>query len=121
VRVWLRYAGVGLLVTLAGVALASLLGGGESLRAVQFAAALAYGVQLCAFAALVAVRGRSDLFLLGWVGGLILRFATVGLVAVWLSRDPVFPPRPALLSLVAFVFVLLLLEPLFLRRDLQTR
>jgi hypothetical protein len=31
------------------------------------------------------------------------------------------PIRPALLSLVAFVFVLLLIEPLFLRQGLQAR
>jgi hypothetical protein len=121
VKVWLMYAGAALLVTLAGTALALLIAGPEAAGAVRFAAALAYVVQLAAFAALVAVRGRNDLFLLGWVSGLILRFLTVGVAAVWLSRDPVVPARPALMSLVAFLFVLLLLEPLFLRRDLQTR
>jgi hypothetical protein len=42
-------------------------------------------------------------------------------VAFWLSRSEVFPLAPTLLSLAAFVFVLLLMEPLFLRRGLQTR
>jgi hypothetical protein len=121
VRIWLKYAAAGLFVTGAGVALASLLLSPESAGAVRIAAAVAFAVQLVAFAALVAVRERHELFLLGWVSGLILRFLTVGVAAVWLTRDPVIPARPALMSLVGFLFVLLLLEPVFLRRDLQTR
>jgi hypothetical protein len=121
VKAWLGYAAVALAVVLPGAAVASLLSGPGAGRAVWFAAALAYVLQLLAFAALVAVRERSDLFLLGWLAGLLLRFVAVGVVAFWLSRDPVFPRAPALLSLVAFVFVLLMLEPLFLRRGIQSR
>lgn len=120
-KAWLAYAMVGGVVTLAGALLGSVLVADAAVRAVWFAAALAYPLQLLAFAVLVAVRERQNLFLLGWLGGLVLRFLTVGVVAFWLSRTPVFPIEPALLSLVAFVFVLLLLEPLFLRRGLQTR
>jgi hypothetical protein len=99
----------------------TLLVGPGSAGAVWFAAVLAYVLQLAAFAALVLVRERHELFLLGWGVGMMLRFAAVGVVAFWLTRDPVFPPRPALVSLVAFVFILLMLEPLFLRRGVQTR
>jgi hypothetical protein len=121
VKAWLAYAGAGAAVTLAGAVVAVLVAGAEARGAVWFAAAVAYVLQLAAFGALVAVRGRSELFLLGWLGGLVLRFAGLGVVAYWLSRSDAFPLAPALLSLVAFVFVLLLMEPLFLRRGLQTR
>ncbi|MEX0907045.1 MAG: hypothetical protein WD054_01850 [Gemmatimonadota bacterium] len=92
-----------------------------SAPAIWFAAALAYVLQLAAFAALVAVRSRNEMFLAAWLAGLVLRFAAIGVVAFWLSRYPVFPQEPVLIGLVAFLFVLLLLEPLFLRRGLQTR
>ena len=115
------YAGASLIVTLAGAFLATLIGSGSAVGAFWFAATLAWVLQLVAFAGLVAVRERNELFLLGWLGGLVLRFGAVGVVAFWLSRSEVFPPAPTLLSLVAFVFVLLLMEPLFLRRGLQTR
>ena len=120
-KAWLAYAGVGLIVTLAGAGVGTLLMPAPAMGAVWFGAVVAYVLQLIAFAALIAVRERSELFLLGWLGGLVLRFGVVGLVAFWLSRREVFPLAPALLSLVAFVFVLLLMEPLFLRRGLQTR
>jgi len=38
-----------------------------------------------------------------------------------LSSSAVFPRAATLVSLVGFVFLLLLLEPLFLRRGLQTK
>ncbi|CAN5811879.1 hypothetical protein BH23GEM9_BH23GEM9_14840 [soil metagenome] len=120
-KAWLSYAAVGLAVVLVGSGLAAALLDPAAARAVWFSGAVAYAVQLAAFAGLVLVRERNELFLLGWLLGLALRFITVGLVAFWLSRDPVLPLRPALLSLVAFVMVLLLLEPIFLRRDLRTR
>lgn len=120
-RAWLSYAGAGLVVVLAGAGLATLLVPATAVGAVWFAAWLAWVLQLIAFAGLVAVRERSELFLVGWLSGLVLRFGVVGVVAYWLSRSGVLPLAPALVSLVAFVFVLLLMEPLFLRRGLQTR
>jgi hypothetical protein len=120
-KAWLAYAAVSLVITVIGVLVGTAVQGPEAASAVRFAGILAYVIQLAAFAGLVLVRDRSDLFLVGWGAGLLLRLAAVGLVAAWLSRDPVLPIRPALLSLVAFVFVLLLIEPLFLRQGLQAR
>lgn len=120
-RAWLTYAGASLIVTLVGAGVATLIASGSAVGALWFAATLAWVLQLVAFAVLVAVRERNELFLLGWLGGLVLRFGAVGVVAFWLSRNEVFPAAPTLLSLVAFVFVLLLMEPLFLRRGLQAR
>lgn len=120
-KAWLAYAGAGLAVTLVGAVVAALLVAEDARGAVWFAAALAYVLQLVSFAGLVAVRERNELFLVGWLGGLVLRFGVVGVVAFWLSRQSVLPLAPTLLSLVTFVFLLLLMEPLFLRRGLQTR
>ncbi|HUF66222.1 MAG TPA: hypothetical protein VMM17_09610 [Gemmatimonadaceae bacterium] len=120
-RAWLTYAGASLLVAVVGAGLATLFAAASAVRAIWFAALLAWLLQLAAFAALIAVRERSELFLIGWLGGLVLRFGVVGVVAFWLSRSDVLPLAPTLLSLVAFVFVLLLMEPIFLRRGLQTR
>lgn len=115
------YAAASLAVALAGAGLLSLMLDAAATQAVWLAAGIAWGVQLAAFAGLMLVRERSQLFLLGWLLGLALRFLAVMAVALWLSREPVLPIRPALVSLVGFLFVLLLLEPLFLRRGLQTR
>lgn len=115
------YAAAALAVVLVGSGLAALLLDVDGARAVWFAGGVAWFVQLAAFGGLLLVRERNELFLMGWLLGLALRFIAVGMVAFWLSRDPVLPLRPALLSLVAFVFVLLLLEPVFMRRGLQTR
>jgi hypothetical protein len=120
-KAWLAYAGAGLAVVLAGAGLAMPFVSGSAASAVWFSAGVAWLLQLIAFAGLIAVRERAELFLIGWLGGLVLRFGVVGLVAFWLSRSAVLPLAPVLVSLVAFVFVLLLMEPLFLRRGLQTR
>ncbi len=81
---------------------------------VRMAAVIAWPVQLVAFAALV--RGREGVgFVASWVGGMALRFAAVGAAALWVTRVDGPDPASLLISLVGFVFVLVLLEPLFLR------
>jgi hypothetical protein len=84
--------------------------------AVWFGAAVSWVVQLGAFAVLLRVKDNPQLFMMGWVGGMVLRFITVGMAVLVLSRTPLFPMRAALLSLIGFVFMLTLLEPVFLRR-----
>ncbi|MFO7894389.1 MAG: hypothetical protein R6U63_11700 [Longimicrobiales bacterium] len=82
---------------------------------VRLAAWIAWPVQLAAFGALLAGRAREVGFVAGWVGGMALRFAAVGAAAVWVTRVEGPDPASLLVSLVGFVFVLVLLEPLFLR------
>ncbi|CAN5677665.1 hypothetical protein BH23GEM10_BH23GEM10_04330 [soil metagenome] len=120
-RAWLAYAAVSLVVLLALAGTAAWLAPEGAARAVWLAAAVAWLLQQASFAALVAVRGQDQLFLLGWAAGIVVRFGVVGVMAFWLARDEFVPRAPALYSLVTFVFVLLLMEPLFLRRGLQTR
>lgn len=118
-RAWLAYAAAGLVVTAVLGGIASLMLESGRLSALWIAAGAAYGLQLMAFALLVRMRGQPQLFLVAWLGGMVLRFATVGLVAYWLSRNVAQPRATVLISFVGFVFVLLLLEPVFLRWDLR--
>jgi hypothetical protein len=76
-------------------------------------------LQLAAFASLLAVRDQTHLFMAGWLGGMVMRFGVVGLSLFWTTRTATLPTAPLVLSLVGFVFMLLLLEPVFLRWDLR--
>jgi hypothetical protein len=116
---WGGYAITALVVTSVLAAIAGWLAGSQNVRAVWFAAALAYGLQLAAFALLLALRGQPQLFMAGWLGGMVLRFGVLGACAYWLSRTAMLPRGATLISFVGFVFVLLLLEPVFLRWDLR--
>jgi hypothetical protein len=120
-KAWLVYALVSGAVVVGVVLVASQLATGAALQAILFSAALAYVLQLGAFAGLVVVRERQSLFLAGWAGGIGLRFGALGIVAVWLSRSGMLPLEPALLTLAGVMFLLLLLEPIFLRWDLRAR
>lgn len=120
IRAWLAYAGVGLVVVGVAAAIAALVAAAEVARAVVVAAGIAYVLQLGAFAALLAFRGKDALFLAGWLGGMVLRFGGLGAVAWWLTATTALPREAALISLAAFLFVLLLLEPIFLRRGIRT-
>lgn len=84
--------------------------------ALVLAAVVAWVVQGLAFAALVAGRKRGQDFLVSWAAGMLLRFAVVGGVAFWVTRSSELDAATALVGLVGFVMVLVLLEPLFLRR-----
>ena len=116
-RSWLAYAAAALALLSIAAGVATLLVSGAAVKAVWVSAALAYVLQLIAFAGLVAVRESPQLFMAGYLAGMALRFGALGGVAWWLSRSAALPREAALLSLAAFVFLLLLLEPVFLRWD----
>lgn len=111
----LGYAVAAAVVVGLGLIIASFTVPESALTAVWIAGAVAYAVQMLAFAVLLRARGREGrAFMLAWAGGMALRFVTVVAVALWATRAYA-QATPLLMSLVAFVFVLLLLEPLFLR------
>lgn len=119
-RAWLGYAltGAGLVALLAG--LVSWLVGPRDAGSVWWAAGVAYVAQLIAFGALLAGRRERDRFLAVWAGGIAMRLLVVAAGAFWVIRSSALSPAPALLGLAGFLFVLLLLEPLFFlvgRRD----
>ena len=111
-RAWLLYAASGAAVTLVAAAITTALTG-ES-RAVWTAAAIAYVIQLIAFGLLAGLGSQPQLFMIAWVGGMMVRFGALGVCAAWLSRTNALPLSTTLMSLVGFLFLLLLIEPLFL-------
>lgn len=118
-RAWRAYAVVGFGVTALVTVVAALLADGATGRAIMVAAAIAYLLQLAAFAMLLAVREKAHLFMAGWLGGMLLRFGALAACLYWASRTTVLPRGPLVVSLVGFVFLLLMLEPVFLRWDLR--
>ena len=116
---WALYAVTAVLLTATAAAIVSRVVAPADVSAIWFSAALACALQLIAFAGLLWVRNQAQLFLAGWLIGMALRFGALGGVAWWLSRSAALPRAAALLSLVGFVFLLLLLEPVFLRWDLR--
>lgn len=118
-RAWRAYAVVAAGVTVAGAGLAAAFTSSAVANAVWFSAGVAYVLQMVAFAGLLYFREQAHLFLAGWLIGMALRFGALGGVAWWLSRSAALPREAAVFSLVGFVFLLLLLEPVFLRWDLR--
>jgi len=80
------------------------------------AAGATWVLQLVAFAGLVAVRDRPELFMLGFAGGMVLRVGMVVGAALWLRATGVFPALPTMIGFVVFLFVMMLLEAVFLRK-----
>jgi len=116
---WVLYAATALAVTVVLAGIISSLLGGTAAKAVWFSAAAAYVIQITAFALLLYMRNDPNLFLSAWLGGMVIRFAVLGLATFGLSRTAALPQGPTLVSFVGFVFLLLLLEPVFLRWDLR--
>ena len=84
--------------------------GGEAVRA---SAWLAVGVQCVTFVAARVVARRQ--MLAGWGLGVALRFLAVAVWAFIGAKALGLPGGPALVSLVLFLFLSTLLEPLFLQ------
>lgn len=119
VRAWTAYAATGLALVVMVTFVAAALVEATVRPAIAIAAIIGYVLQLAAFALLLALRDKPRLFIAGWLGGMLLRFGTLGVLLYWASRTAVLPRGPLVLSLVGFVFLLLLLEPVFLRWDLR--
>lgn len=118
---WLGYLAASVLVLVVGCAVALLLAPAGAAAGVWLAAGVALAVQLLAFSLLMVLGRERSRFMVGWLGGIALRFVTVLVVALAVTPADAFHAQTTLLSLVSFVFVLLLLEPLFLQRALRTR
>ncbi|MFW6331080.1 MAG: hypothetical protein ACOC3J_05075 [Gemmatimonadota bacterium] len=113
-RAVLAYVGVtAVVVSLLAAGVVGVVAGAEP-AGVWLAAGIAWVVQGVAFALLVAGR-EGPRFVAGWAGGTVLRFAAVGVAAVWVTQASRLDPATVLVGLVGFIFVLVLLEPLFLR------
>jgi hypothetical protein len=118
-RAWIAYALAGAVLTVVLGLIVSLLGGADITKAVWLAAGFAYALQTFAFGLLLLARDQASLFTAAWAGGMLLRFGAVGGFAFWAPRFSTLQPGTLLLSLAGFFFLLLLLEPVFLRWDLR--
>ena len=85
----------------------------EASRAVWTSAAVAFAVQVLAFA-IVKLSAKNNV-MAGWGVGAILRFAVLSVYALVVVKALGLPSGAALLSLVAFFFLSTLLEPLLLK------
>ncbi len=114
---WYALAGAGAVAAVCA-ALAALLPA-RALVAVCWMGARAWGVQVLLFAPVLAARGRRNAFLAAWAGGTVVRLAVLGAAAWWVWYSRALPLAPALLALAGFLFLLLLLEPVFFRMGLR--
>ena len=89
----------------------------EGRRGAALAGLIAYPVQVSAFWLLLRAKDRPSRFLAWWGAGIALRVAVVAAVGIASSRLATLEPAALLLSLVGFFFVLLLMEPVFLKAD----
>ncbi len=92
----------------------------EALAAVGWMGALAWAVQVALFAPVLAARRRRNAFLAAWAGGTLARFVVLGAAAWWVWHTRALPLAPSLLALAGFLFLLLLLEPVFFRMGLRS-
>jgi hypothetical protein len=85
----------------------------DATRAVWTSAAIAFAVQVIAFA-IVKLSAKENV-MAGWGIGAIIRFLVLGLYALVIVKALGLDSGAALVSLVAFFFVSTLLEPLLLK------
>ncbi|RMH14885.1 MAG: hypothetical protein D6701_10780 [Gemmatimonadetes bacterium] len=115
-----RYAGAGLLLLIGVTGALWAFLDPESRRAVVTGAAIAYPVQLAAFAALLRARDEPTRFLVWWGAGILVRLGVVVAVGVTVTLNDLARPAALLLSVAGFFFALLLLEPAFLKAGGET-
>jgi hypothetical protein len=115
VRAWTRYLGMAGGVTVVAMLVALVLLEGSSRFGLLWAAGIALGVQLGAFAFLVRFRARPQEFLVVWLGGSLVRLLGLGAMAVAVVLRDDLDPLWSLLGLAGLFFILHLLEPVALR------
>ena len=88
-----------------------------SRNGVALAGAVALPLQAILFSVLLHFRGEGNGFLAAWLGGTFVRVTAVAIVAAVLISSGANGGGATLLALVGFLFGLLLLEPVFFRRE----
>ena len=112
-----RYALIALLIVGLGAAALAAFLDDAGRRGILLAALIAYPVQVMAFGLLLRARGEPTRFMVWWGAGIALRVAVVVAVGFASAVLAAVDPAALLLSLVGFFFVLLLIEPAFLRAE----
>jgi hypothetical protein len=112
-RIAMYAAIAGALIAISAVALLLVFDGPTERRAILVSAALAFVVQLAAFAA-VGLASAGNV-MTGWGIGLLMRFLVLVAYAFLVVQSIGLAPTAALISLVTFFFLCTLVEPLVLR------
>jgi len=113
---WLAYAGVSGLLLLGCVALLWGLLDSEGRRGILWAAGVAWVVQGFAFGLVVGLRDRKQGLLMAMAGGTAARLGSLGAAGIVVTVvETELGAGALLLGLAGFLFVLVLLEALFLR------
>lgn len=112
-----RYALIAILVVFLGVTVLWMLLDDSERVGVILAAFIAYPVQVFSFWLLLRARGEPTQFVFYWGIGIMLRVLTVITVGLVSWKFELMEPAALLLTLVGFFFVLLLMEPAFLKLD----
>ena len=105
------------LIGVLGLILARVFPGAASARAIEISGAVALVIQLVTFWALLPPKGRPDLpggMLMRWGVGAVVRMLSLMLYGLVATKLIGLPPAPALVSLAAFFFATMLVEPLML-------
>jgi len=100
-------------IAVTGLVIAFAYGSPDASRAIWTSAAVAFSVQVLAFA-IVKLSAKENI-MAGWGIGAILRFLVLGVYALVFVKALGLPSGAALLSLAAFFFLSTLLEPLLLK------
>ncbi|MFP3948533.1 MAG: hypothetical protein ACLFWG_07365 [Longimicrobiales bacterium] len=82
-----------------------------------WAAVAAYPVQLAAFGLMQWGRRHPERFLAAWGVGILARFGVLGVMALAVGRLDGVGTAALVLGLAGFLFVLAMMEPLFLTAD----
>lgn len=101
-------------IAVAAVLLNQLYDGEEARRAILVSAAIGLLVQVGAFALLRSTKGAAQIN--AWVMGVLFRFVVVAVYGLVVLRAANLAVAPALVSLVSFLVICTLLEPLLLDR-----
>jgi hypothetical protein len=89
--------------------------GPEGVRAIVTSAGVAFSVQLLTFG--IASSVSPDNVMVGWVGGSLVRFVVLALHGFFGAPLMGLPLDVSLMSLAAFFFMTMLIEPFFLTRS----
>jgi len=87
----------------------------EGRRGVLLAAVVAYPVQVAAFGLMLRARGEPSRFFVWWGVGVVVRIGVVIITGLGALRIEPLGVEALLLSLAGFFFVLLMIEPVFLK------
>ena len=114
-RALLGYALAGLLIVAVAVAGLFPFLDESGRRGILIAAGVAYPVQVVAFGLLLRARGDPSRFFAWWGVGVVVRIGVVVVAGLIALRIESLGAEALLLSLAGFFFVLLLIEPVFLK------